>query len=88
MYRIEILAQADKDIRSYQKAGNIAAFKKIQDIVKELRIHPRSGTVKPEQLKYELMEYWSWRIDKKNRMIYRIEDEKTVVVVVSALGHY
>lgn len=88
MYRIEILAQADKDIRSYKKAGDIAALKKIQDIFKELRIHPRSGTGKPEQLKYELMGYWSRRIDKKNRLIYRIEDKKTVVVVVSASGHY
>ncbi|MCF8235436.1 MAG: Txe/YoeB family addiction module toxin [Bacteroidales bacterium] len=63
-------------------------MKKIQDIFKELRIHPRSGTGKPEQLKYELMGYWSRRIDKKNRLIYRIEDKKTVVVIVSASGHY
>ncbi|MDZ7742758.1 MAG: Txe/YoeB family addiction module toxin [Bacteroidota bacterium] len=88
MYKIEVLPQADKDIRSYQKAGNKAAFKKIQDIFKELRNHPTSGIGKPEQLKYELTGYWSRRIDKKNRMIYRIEKERDAVVVVSASGHY
>ena len=53
MYKIEILPQADKDIRAYQKAGNSVALRKIQDIIKELTIHPTSGKGKPEQLKYE-----------------------------------
>ena len=88
MYKIEILPQADKDIRAYLKAGNRVALKKIQDIIKELRIHPTSGKGKPEQLKYELKGYWSRRIDKKNRIIYRIDEEKITVVVVSAAGHY
>jgi len=88
MYKIEILPQADKDIRTYKKAGNKAALKKIRDIIKELETHPTTGTGQPEQLKYDLTGYWSRRIDKRNRMICRIEDEKITVVVVSALGHY
>ncbi|MCK9270943.1 MAG: Txe/YoeB family addiction module toxin [Bacteroidales bacterium] len=88
MYKIEILPQADKDIRSYQKAGNMAAIRKIMDIIKELSLHPTTGIGKPEELKYELKGYWSRRIDKKNRLVYRIEEEKITVVVVSAYGHY
>ena len=88
MYKIELLPQANKDIQFYWKAGNKVALKKIQLILKELELHPASGTGQPEQLKYELKGYWSRRIDKKNRLIYRIEEEKVVVIVVSASGHY
>ncbi len=88
MYKIKILQQADKDIRSYQKAGNKKAIQKIHAILKELQIHPTTGIGKPEKLKYELTGYWSRRIDKKNRLTYRIEEGVVTVVIVSALGHY
>jgi len=88
MYKIEILPQALIDIQIYKKAGNKAALKKIHDIILELKSHPTMGIGQPEQLKYELTGYWSRRIDKKNRMIYRIEEEQITVIVVSALGHY
>lgn len=88
MYKIKILPKADKDIKSYHKSGNKAAVKKIQIFIKELQLHPTTGTGQPEQLKYELSGYWSRRIDKKNRLTYRIEEEEIIVVVVSALGHY
>ncbi len=44
MYRIKILPQADKDIRSYLKAGNKNARKKIQTILHKLQLHPTTGT--------------------------------------------
>ena len=88
MYRIKIFPQADKDIRSYQKAGNKIALTKIRIILKQLEKHPTTGTGQPEQLKYELSGYWSRRIDKKNRIIYRIDEEIVTVIVVSAVGHY
>ena len=88
MYKVDVRPRADKDIRGYLKAGNKTAFKKVQAILKELELHPTTGTGQPEQLKYELSGYWSRRIDKMNRIIYRIEEEKVTVVVVSAMGHY
>jgi toxin YoeB len=88
MYKIKILPEADKDIRSYQKAGNKKAIQKIYTILKELQVHPTTGTGQPEKLKYELTGYWSRRIDKKNRLTYRIEDDVITVIIVSASGHY
>jgi toxin YoeB len=88
MYKIKILPQADKDIRSYHKAGNKIAIRKIHTILKELQLNPTTGIGHPEQLKHELSGYWSRRIDKKNRLIYRIEEKVITVVIVSALGHY
>ena len=87
-YQIDILPKADRDIRSYLKSGNKVAYRKIQVLLKELERHPTTGTGQPEQLKHGLSGYWSRRIDKKNRMIYRIEDALVTVIVVSAIGHY
>ncbi|WP_245758433.1 type II toxin-antitoxin system YoeB family toxin [Paenimyroides ummariense] len=42
----------------------------------------------PEQLKYELAGYWSSRINQKDRIVYRVEEEIVMVYVVSAMGHY
>lgn len=70
MYKIEILQQADKDIRTYQKAGNKAAIQRIQEILQELSIHPATGIGKPEELKHELSGYWSRRIDKSNPYLH------------------
>jgi len=88
IYSIKILQQAQKEISFYKKSGNIKSYNKIKQLFLELRQHPTTGTGQPEKLKYELSGYWSRRIDKKNRLIYRIEEEQVVVVVVSALGHY
>jgi toxin YoeB len=72
----------------YLKAGNKIAYKKIQVFLRELQEHPTTGTGHPEQLKHELSGYWSRSIDKKNRLVYRIEEDIVTVVVVSAAGHY
>jgi len=55
--------------------------------MEELREHPYSGTGKPEQLRgYKNL--WSRRIDKKNRLVYSVEEAVVTVYVISAVGHY
>jgi toxin YoeB len=44
--------------------------------------------VNPERLKYFTEEIWSRRINKKDRVIYEIQDQQIIVVLLSALGHY
>ena len=69
------------------KSGNKGAIKKIESLLSELEEHPTTGTGKPEQLK-GVEGIWSRRIDKKNRLLYTIKEEKILVLVLSALGHY
>jgi toxin YoeB len=45
-----------------------------------------SGTGKPEPLKHGLAGYWSRRIDRENRLVYRWDDE--VVHIISCRYHY
>lgn len=45
-----------------------------------------SGLGKPESLKMELQGFWSKRVDKKNRMVYRVTSEAIEIIAIK--GHY
>ena len=61
---------------------------KIDTLLNELRAHPLTGTGKPEKLKHYEIPTWSRKITDKHRLIYRVYDEKVVVVVLASWGHY
>jgi toxin YoeB len=61
---------------------------KIDKLLNELREHPTKGTGKPEQLKYYDIPTWSRRINDKHSLIYRIQEDKIIVLVFSFWGHY
>ena len=88
MYTLHITAQAKNDIAYFKKNGEKAAIKKIEKFLIELMEHPKTGTGQVEQLKGNRREEWSRRIDKKNRLIYTINDNIVTVEVISARGHY
>ena len=87
-FRVIVSDQAKKDLLQVQKSGDKASIKKAEQIISELYIHPETGTGKPERLKFDLAGYWSRRINRKDRLIYFIENDIITVTVVSALGHY
>ena len=88
MYTLTITVQAKKDIAYLKKNGGKAVTKKIEKLLIELIEHPKTGTGQVEQLKGNRQGQWSRRIDKKNRLIYSIDDEVVTVEVISAKGHY
>lgn len=63
-------------------------LQKIVSLFEELQQHPETGTGQVEQLKGNLQGYWSRRIDKGSRLIYKIEQEIVTVFVISLKGHY
>ena len=87
-FRVIVSDQAKKDLLQIQRSGDKASIKKVEQIISELYIHPETGTGKPERLKFDLTGYWSRRINRKNRLIYFVENDIITVTVVSALGHY
>lgn len=86
-YSVALSPKAREDLKAIYKSGNKGAIKKIGSLLSELEEHPTTGTGKPEQLK-GVEGIWSRRIDKKNRLLYTIKEEKILVLVLSALGHY
>ena len=87
-YSIELTEEAISDIDKLKKSGDKKVLIKINKLLNELREHPTTGTGKPEKLKHYEIATWSRRITDKHRLIYRIEDEKIVVIVLAFLGHY
>lgn len=87
MYKLEISDIAKKHIAEFKKS-DIQSFNKIIKLLNELVEHPKTGTGKPELLTGNLNNYWSRRINKKDRLIYRINDEMIIIYILSAKGHY
>jgi toxin YoeB len=66
----------------------VSVLKKLNNLLKELIEHPKTGTGKPEQLKGDMSGVWARRINKKDRLIYSINDETVIVIILSAKGYY
>lgn len=87
-YSLEFTQIALTDIEKHKKSGDRTTLKKINQLLNELMEHPRTGTGKPEKLKYDLEGLYSRRINRKHRLVYEIKDEIVTVVVLSAHSHY
>lgn len=88
IYELILMPGAVKHLDEWRMSGQKKTLKKISDLFEELRLHPKTGTGQVEQLKGELAGMWSRRIDKSNRLVYGVEDDKVIVTVVSLRGHY
>ena len=87
-FRIEIEELADKHLKMHYKAGNQANIKKIAKILKQLTETPFEGIGNPEPLKHKLTGFWSREINKKDRLIYKVEENIVTIFLISDIGHY
>lgn len=78
--------KAKEHLEYWIKSGNKPVLKKIVQITKAIIENPYEGIGKPEQLKYELINYWSRRITQEHRYVYTITDN--TIIVASLKGHY
>ena len=69
----------------YWQMQDRKTLKKINTILKDIMRNPFEGIGKPEPLKYR-NDYWSRRIDRANRVVYKIEDDSVIIAAVR--GHY
>jgi toxin YoeB len=87
IYEIEY-SDAAKQHAKWLKRSEPEAYKKLQRLIHELKEHPRSGTGKPEMLRGNRSGQWSRRITQRHRLVYIIDDDRIVVLVLAAVGHY
>lgn len=87
-YKLVLMPEAEKHLKEWSKSGQKKTLKKIFDLFEELRMHPTTGIGHVEQLKGNLSGLWSRQINKGDRLIYSIEEEKVIVYVISLQGHY
>ena len=61
-------------------------FKKINELIKNINRNGYNCIGKPEQLSGNLSGWWSVRIDKKNRIVFRLENQ--TIVILQCGSHY
>lgn len=66
---------------------NKAVFKRIYELIRDIRRHPFEGIGKPEPLKGNLSGYWSRRITDEHRLVYKV-DSNGDILIIGVKGHY
>lgn len=63
---------------------------KINDLIEECRRHPFNGRGKPEPLKGDLSGWWSRRITREDRLVYRVtgKAEAQALEIAQLRFHY
>ena len=87
-YKLVLTPEAERHLDEWRKSGQKKTLLKIAALLEELCEHPTTGTGKVEQLKGDLEGYWSRRINKASRLIYKIEEDIITIFVISLKGHY
>lgn len=85
MFEIAFLKEA-WDEYMYWQGHDLRQVKKINRLIQECVRTPYEGIGKPEPLKWQLRGCWSRRIDDEHRLVYRVQDNK--VVIISCRSHY
>lgn len=70
----------------YWQQTDRKTLKRINTLIKDIQRHPFQGIGDPEPLKHNWSGYWSRRIDREHRIVYRITDE--ALVIVQCRYHY
>lgn len=86
-YKIYILENANNDL-DWLRKNDKASYIKCFDLIREIMNDPRSGTGKPERLRYFDKEVYSRRVNHKDRIIYTIYESLKEIDVSSCRGHY
>jgi toxin YoeB len=72
--RLEVYwtSQGQQD-REYWLKRDRRVLSRIDRLIAEIQEHPFTGIGKAEPLRYEWAGYWSRRISKEHRLVYRVE---------------
>ena len=70
----------------YWQSKDKKTLKRINLLIKDIDRNGYDGIGKPEALTGSLKGYWSRRIDEKNRIVYRIKENK--IEILQCRTHY
>jgi len=77
--------RAREDI-AYWRKRDAAITARIESLIEDIKRSPFTGLGKPEPLKHSLTGFWSRRITKEHRLVYRIE--AGVIYIAQCRFHY
>ncbi len=70
----------------YWQATDKRMLKRVNLLIKDITRHPFEGVGSPEPLKHNWSGYWSRRIDKEHRLIYKMSDMQ--IIIAGCRYHY
>lgn len=70
----------------YWESQDKKTLKRINKLIEDIERNGYDGIGKPERLSGNLSDYWSRRIDDKNRLVYRILNG--TVQIIQCGSHY
>ncbi len=70
----------------YWQRQDKTILNKINSLIKECQRHPYAGTGKPEPLKGDRSGFWSRRINREHRLVYRVNSG--AIEIVQCRYHY
>ena len=70
----------------YWQRVDTKTLKRINTLIKNIKRQPFEGLGDPEPLKHHWSGYWSRRIDREHRLVYKVTDK--TVIVVQCRYHY
>ena len=76
------------DLLFHKKVGNQATIKRIDRILQELEITPFIGIGRPHELGYDFAGRWSRHLNKKDMIVYEVDEKGKTVKIYSARYHY
>ena len=77
--------QAWEDYLYWQKTDR-KKLKRLNDLIRESSRTPFEGSGKPEPLKGRLSGWWSRRIDREHRLVYRPDEDR--ILIAQCRYHY
>lgn len=70
----------------YWQKSDKKILKRINTLIKDIKREPFSGLGDPELLKYNWSGYWSRRITKEHRIVYKVTDN--AILIAQCRYHY
>jgi toxin YoeB len=70
----------------YWSRNDVRVRENINTLIEDIQRHPFTGLGKPEPLKRNLKGFWSRRITREHRLVYRIESG--VLYIAQCRFHY
>ncbi len=82
---LSFTSEAYNDYQNWSKEDQ-KIFLKIGSLIKDIERSPFQGLGKPEPLKHDLSGYWSGRITREPRLVYKVKND--TIFVASCKYHY
>lgn len=70
----------------YWQETDKKTLKRINSLLQEIMRHPFTGIGDPEPLRHNWTGYWSRRIDREHRLVYKIKDNE--IHIAQCRYHY